>query len=105
MIRPAILAAALALLAGPARGHGDARWIMDDPQTAFCCGPQDCEPAPPGEVVEIGPDAWRFRGVDFHRGDRRTFPAQPHPTQGLVFWYCQPQGQPVRCLFFPPQAI
>ena len=33
-----------------ASAHGHYGWVMDNPATAHCCGPQDCKPVSPGEV-------------------------------------------------------
>ena len=79
--------------------HGLANWIMDDPQTRWCCGPQDCAVAEPGEVV-------------------RLFGGWLHVPPGLVLldregghyvsidsqvWRCVGVGV-FRCIFLPVQA-
>jgi len=52
----AIFASAVLLLcrAAPAFAHGDATWIMINPKTRSCCGPNDCRRMEPGDVVRSG---------------------------------------------------
>lgn len=103
MIRALAFLGAMAVSV-PALAHGDASWIQHSPQ-GWCCGVHDCAPAPAGEVVEVDHDTWRFRGVEFKRGDGKTFQAQPHERLGLVFWFCQPAGYPPKCLFYPERFL
>ena len=96
MIR-ALLIAALLLPGQIVMAHGDAWWIMADPSTAYCCGPQDCAPVQPGEIVRI-PGGWRHVPTGTVLGDesasvyRRSIDAQA--------WRCIFNGT-LRCLFLP----
>ena len=40
-----------------ALAHGIADWIRQAPETAFCCGDQDCMPLPPSAVIRSRPVA------------------------------------------------
>jgi hypothetical protein len=112
MMRFLMLATAAVLVMIPiaARGHGDAQWIMDDPNTRSCCGPSDCFPA--GQmgisVEEIGPDTWlvtvtpehpaiyaNTRTRVFREGDPRMYLSPDHH-----FWACA-YGNDIRCFFRP----
>jgi len=72
-----------------------ARWIMNNPLTSYCCGPEDCEPVP-GRVTYT-PAGWAVRGLkgSVKMGD--TYPSidgQP--------WACRyVQTNRIRCLFLP----
>ena len=94
----AAIATLFVLLSPPAaRGHGDAEWIERDIEWRWCCGPEDCRPARPGEVqrVEKGYLVPRtnqlftegMRGFYYHRHDQD-------------FWICV-RGGAVICLFVP----
>lgn len=95
------LIAALALLycaITPARAHGDATWIMQEPRYVdplgiHCCGPSDCEPVPDSEIDESqdiithrgDPLSKRERGVYWSIDDR--------------YWVCRREN--VKCIFRP----
>jgi hypothetical protein len=36
-----------------AQAHGAAAWIMQNPETRYCCGPQDCEMLPNSQVKRV----------------------------------------------------
>jgi hypothetical protein len=44
-----------------AAAHGDASWIMENPETRVCCGPQDCGPLRiyDGTAEEISTGEWQ----------------------------------------------
>ena len=84
-----------------ARAHGDASWIMADPQTSWCCGPKDCGPVP-AEDVTWTPAGWVYRPTG------ETFPetaARLHRSADEHFWRCRYMAGPLagktRCLFVP----
>lgn len=57
----AALAAALAVALIPtaAAPHGAHKWIMENPETAYCCGPKDCFIIPKGQI-SVGAGGWTF---------------------------------------------
>lgn len=94
----------LFLAATPALAHDwvkpdgtkvSATWIMKDPNTSWCCGPQDCEPVP-GRVAFTGA-GWTVRGIKGTVPINRTFRSidgQP--------WACRHVStNAIRCLFLP----
>jgi hypothetical protein len=50
---------------GLALAHGVADWIRQAPETAFCCGDQDCMPLPPGAVVRVPTGGYLLNGEWF----------------------------------------
>lgn len=85
------------LLASPAMGHGHASWIMNNPQTSYCCGERDCRPLADSEVLRT-PAGWVVNG-------RLVPPRSIYPTQDGTsrFWACfvEPALTEPRCLFIP----
>ena len=85
----------------PARAHGEAAWIMEEPSYvtgagAHCCGPTDCGRVPDGEVVETAPGEWLVRSTHqvFKQDQKGVYPSK----QG-AFWWCR-RGVRVVCLFY-----
>ncbi len=87
-----------------AGAHGEADWIMENPQTGWCCGPKDCFWIEPDEVrvddefyvVDRYSIRWPIIGA-FRSIDRR-------------FWICiyrrGTADEEVKCLFAPsPKAM
>lgn len=96
--RVAAAVTALMLLSPPtAQGHGDADWIQRDIQWRWCCGPEDCRPAVPGEVqpTEKGFLVPRTNQL-FHEGMRGFY----YHRHDQDFWICV-RGGAVICLFVP----
>jgi len=97
----ALAAAVFATLSScqrPAYAHGAAGWIMADPLTRHCCGPQDCRPLHDGEA--------RFDGATWTVNGRAVPPANIYPTGpdgGASYWACfrLPALVEPRCLFIP----
>jgi len=91
----AFAAALLAPSAGEA--HGETDWIEKNPVWGWCCGPQDCRRAAPGEVVRT-PKGFAIPSTDqvFRDGMRGFF--QHRHDQDI--WLCK-TGDIVRCLFIP----
>ena len=90
--------AALVILSPPrARSHGDAEWIERDVEWRWCCGPEDCRRAQPGEVqrTERGFLIPRTNQL-FHEGLRGYY----HHMHDQEFWLCI-RGGAVICLFVP----
>jgi hypothetical protein len=91
--------AALALVSPVAFAHGDAEWIMENPATKYCCGPNDCARLAAGAVTADG-DGWIFEGRRFAPGDRNV-----HQSRDADFWACRYPGGDVRCFFYPPPGV
>jgi hypothetical protein len=53
-LRGLILAGVQLLLPVAAAAHGEFAWIMSNPATWHCCGPDDCRPLEPGELTSEG---------------------------------------------------
>ena len=90
--------AMLVILAPPrARAHGDAEWIERDVEWRWCCGPEDCRRAQPGEVerTDKGFLIPRTNQI-FHEGLRGYY-QHMHDHE---FWLCI-RGGAVICLFVP----
>jgi hypothetical protein len=91
-------------LAPPAFAHGDASWIMQNPKTRSCCGPDDCRRMAPGEVIEEGA-GWTVVATGEHLEGVTT---RLRDSIDGDFWICRyhgPDGQPgtgeLRCLLVP----
>lgn len=113
----AILGAVLFVLYGvtePARAHGDAAWIMENPETRACCGPQDCGPLRVygGTVEESAPGEYRVTLPPgghplVPRGASKTF----HEGGHNVYWsqrlepYVCAWGGELRCFFPEPRGF
>lgn len=88
-----------AALLGPShpRAHGDADWIQHSKVWGWCCGPEDCRRAQPGEVV-LTPNGFAVPSTHqiFRDGVSGFF--QHNHDQDI--WLCITGGI-VRCLFIP----
>jgi hypothetical protein len=91
-----------------AHAHGDAAWIMNNERTKHCCGPRDCEKAPPHAVVEQD-GGWFIPDT----GQMFTTSADNvYPSKDGDFWWCrsheregrEPADGNVRCLFVPVET-
>lgn len=100
---------AAATLAPPARAHGEAQWIMDNPRyldrwAAHCCGPTDCHRE---KAVNFREDLY---GVYFRTGAgvELKMPTA-HRGMGLYvsidqdWWVCIRDGK-LRCVFRPAKG-
>lgn len=73
----------------------DANWIMDNPLTAYCCGPEDCEPVP--GRVRYTAAGWTVRGLKGTIRMDKTYPS----IDGRP-WACRyTVDNTLRCLFLP----
>jgi len=92
--------------AHPAFAHGDATWIMQDPKTRACCGPNDCRRMAPGEVVAAG-RGWTVVATGEHVEGVTT---KLRESIDDHFWICRNDGPAgpgtadLRCLFVPRPA-
>lgn len=101
LIWAAIFAALLTMiLAVPVRAHGDASWIMQNPDTSWCCGPQDCH-AYPVKDVKITKAGYLFGPTG------ETVPyAQAKTSIDDQYWACRyddGEGE-IRCFFAPARG-
>jgi hypothetical protein len=91
----------LAAAMGQPRAHGEAAWIMEDPSYvtgagAHCCGPNDCERAPDGAVLETAPGEWLVQSThQVFKQDQKGV----YPSKKGAFWWCR-RGSRVVCLFY-----
>ena len=93
------VATLLILAAAQAWPHGLANWIMDDPRTAFCCGPIDCAVAASGEIIRVR-GGWLHVPTESFIEDGSPFLFQSIDSQT---WRCV-RGDFMRCLFLPVGA-
>lgn len=93
----ALVVTAVLLGSAGALAHGDADWIEKNATWGWCCGPQDCRRAHPGEVVPT-PQGFVIPSTDqiFREGLSGYF--QHRHDQDI--WLCITGGI-VRCLFIP----
>ncbi len=100
-LSPRLAAAAIMLVPAAAWPHGDAEWIQRDVEWRWCCGPEDCRRAEPGEVV-VTPSGFLIRRTNqvFVEGMRGLY----HHRQDQDFWLCI-RGGAVICLFVPEGMI
>lgn len=93
----AFLLAFMTALSRP-QAHGAAGWIMADPQTMHCCGPQDCRQLADGEA-RFDSGVWRVNGRVVPAGS--VYPTGP--AGGSRYWACfqVPALVEPRCLFIP----
>lgn len=100
-----IIAAYITLMvqARPANSHGEASWIMANPQTAYCCGPHDCDRVPKsavkitagGFLVDIAPGVMAPVIIAY---------GKELPSKDDDYWAClMPDG--IRCFFAPPMGV
>jgi len=89
----------------PAFAHGDAAWIMNDPKTRVCCGPDDCRRMEPAEVVRAG-RGWTVVATGEHV---EGITSKLRESIDDHFWICRNDGPngpgtaDLRCLFVPRQ--
>lgn len=96
----AAAAAAFVALSPPdARGHGDAEWIERDHLWRWCCGPEDCRRALPGEVQRHGEGYLVPRTNQLFRDGMHGFYYHRHDHD---VWLCFRRGA-VICLFVPEE--
>lgn len=98
-----VLAFLLLLLAAPALSHGDASWIMTDPDTRWCCGPGDCF-----ELHDVARSraGWTFPHP--RTGAATTVPytfRARYPSINAHFWVCIQYDGAVRCFFTAPDGV
>lgn len=84
--------------AADAVAHGPYRWVMENPATAHCCGPQDCAPVDPG-AVRYRDGRWFVRGRPVPEGDVHLSGA-PDARYHACFFDPPAMTEP-RCLFIP----
>lgn len=79
-----------------ARGHGQAAWIMSNPDMAWCCTPTDCLPAYAGEI-ERTDNGWHHIPTDtvIPYGSDRIYISDDSEV-----WRCIYAGV-MRCIFLP----
>jgi len=87
-----------------ADAHGAAAWVMQNPETSYCCGPRDCEMLPDGQVQRVG-DGYL---VLVPTGGAELIPdgdARIHQSIDEHYWICRFQygGEAghARCCFPP----
>jgi hypothetical protein len=87
-----------------AQAHGAAAWVMQNPETRYCCGPQDCEMLRDGQVQRLR-DGYL---VQIPNGEPELIPdgdARIHWSIDEHYWICRfPDGRNAghaRCLFPP----
>lgn len=73
----------------------DARWIMKDSKTKWCCGPKDCEPVP--GRVSYTPAGWAVKGLVGTVPDSAVY-----WTNRKQPWACRNvPTKKIRCLLLP----
>jgi hypothetical protein len=92
----------------PILAHGDADWIMKNPDYVDqfgnkCCGPEDCERIPESFVREEGRDIYVLPTQQvFRKGNRGTY-----QSRDGSWWWCKSKQipgyirPPAACIFFP----
>ncbi len=81
-----------------AAAHGHYGWVMDNPVTAHCCGPQDCKPVAP-QAVRYLRGRWSVNGKLVPDGNVHLSGA-PDARYHACF-YDPPAMTEPRCLFIP----
>lgn len=88
--------------------HGEAEWIMKNPDYTDkfghqCCGPEDCERIPESFVREEGLDIHILpTRQKFRKGDRGVY-----QSRDTSWWWCKSKQLPglnfpmISCIFFP----
>lgn len=91
-----------------AEAHGDADWIMDNPDTRFCCGPNDCFRAPSSQTPGVAVERAEGGGYIVRAKGKEWFFAEigePDPKNGTVrtffsidtqYWLCWVPGEDPR---------
>lgn len=98
------LSALLILTPATAFAHDDAEWIMNNPTTAHCCGPEDCEELQDGTVVQTKKG---YRIILRHRTYHVPYGSPAvHPSINAKWWICVVHGDTMmeddfKCLFAP----
>lgn len=94
----ATIVAAMAFCVKTVAAHGDAAWIMANPATSYCCGPNDCVRLPKSSIKIL---ASGF-GVMIN-GQEMVVPyGKELPSIDDDYWACVPPGGSLRCFFAPP---
>lgn len=104
IIRVGLLSVVL-LIAGTfaALAHDDAQWIMESPEYAWCCGPEDCRILEVTEVEQMSDGKWFVNGKAVNNIYKVPMDL---PGDGYNrYWACfqnpnQPNEYP-NCLFIP----
>src|SRR5262245_60398424 len=103
-----------------ALAHGAADWIRQAPDSAFCCGDEDCMPLPAGAVIHVPTGGYLLNGEWFpeiggiRRGESHT---RVFASINSNYWACFRRNTaagygrtdlaqewrrlPARCLFVP----
>ena len=103
-VRIALLVLAITLASVVAAfAHANAFWIEANPDTAYCCGPDDCRPIP-NEAVTMDSAGYHVAWD----GQVYTFAYRSpdvHASIDQQFWFCNYHtdlGEPLTfCLFVP----
>jgi hypothetical protein len=92
----------------PGQAHGDAEWIMNNPEYVDrlglrCCGPEDCERIPESYIREDG--------LNIHVLPTQQIFQKGHPgvyqSRDSSWWWCKSKPVPwlphpsAACIFFP----
>jgi hypothetical protein len=86
------------IVARSANSHGDAAWIMQNPSTAYCCGPNDCTRLPKDTVRAVTQGYLvTFGGAPVVVPFEKTLKSADDD-----FWACIPPGGAMKCFFAPP---
>lgn len=90
--------AAFFVSAPPVAAHGPYGWVMDNPLTAYCCGPEDCKPVAAREVRYLR-GRWFVNGRPVPAGNVHLSGA-PDAHYHACFADPPAMTEP-RCLFIP----
>ncbi len=100
------VAAYIAVLLGvtAAWAHGKASWIMSNPATAYCCGPNDCDVIAARDVRHVATGyAFDLDGTPY-----TVAFAETKSSIDEEFWLCVNGSAPhrtPRCFFAPPMGV
>ena len=98
-----VIALSLFVVWSSATPHGHAFWIMADPDTRWCCGPQDCFELRTVERTRAG---WAF--VSPVDGSAVVVPYNfkaRYASNNEHYWACFMPGGSVRCFFTSPEGV
>jgi len=95
-------------LSTPVFAHGEAEWIMKNPDYVDsvgypCCGPEDCERIPDHYVRDMGQEIHVLPTGQVFRKDGRG----AYPSRDTSWWWCKRRkwpsfiSQPASCIFYP----
>lgn len=116
----ATLVFAFALSPSPSLAHGEANWIMENPATVHCCGPEDCGWIDSSAVHFDGTNYIIPPGTIQHNdGKDRVLPGYTIPyakaksSNNHHYWIClnlygdakQRALMKLRCFFSPPSGV